>query len=190
MTPDPFSVSGGSGSTTCPEAQSTPPTKRGLQCRHVPHGTEHATHQERAPVSPHASRHCARHLPGEGSGVATYPEAPNPSPDRRRLRSRHVSRGSRPAPCAGRLWRHRVAEAPGPPLGRAPVPARVLWLQTRFLVWEGSGAATCPVTLSPRAYLCIPKMPDIRPIMASPGTRCKQRIKYVCDRSYTAYDRH
>jgi hypothetical protein len=100
MAPDPFSVPESSGSATCPEAQSTPPTRRGLRCHHMPHGTERATHQERAPMSPHAPRHRVRHPPGKGSGVATCPEAPSPSPDRRWLWSRHVPHGSRPAPCA------------------------------------------------------------------------------------------
>jgi hypothetical protein len=84
-----------------------------------------------------------------------------------------MPRGSRPAPCSGKLWHHQVTEAPGPPPGRATVPACVMWLQTRLLVREGSGAITCLVALGPRVYLCIPKMPDIRPIMASLGTRCK-----------------
>jgi hypothetical protein len=75
----------GSGSATCPDAQSTPPTRRGLQCRHVPHGTEHATRQERAPVSPSAPRHRAHHLPEKGSGVTTCPEAPSSSPGGRGL---------------------------------------------------------------------------------------------------------
>jgi hypothetical protein len=81
-----------------------------------------------------------------------------------------MPRGSKPAPCAGRLWRRHVTEAPGPPPGRAPVPPRVLWLQTRLLVREGSGATTCLVALVPRAYPCVPKTPDIRPIIASPDT--------------------
>jgi hypothetical protein len=59
-----------------------------------------------------------------------------------------------------------MTEAPGPLPGRAPVPARVLWLQTHLQVRKGSGSATCLVALSPQVYPCIPKMPDIRPIMA------------------------
>jgi hypothetical protein len=167
-----------------------PLIRRRLRCCHVPYGTEHATHRERAPVSPHAPRHRACHSPGEGSGVAMCPEAPSPSPSRRRLQSYHVPHGSRPAPYAGRLWRHDMTEASGPPPGRAPIPTRVLWLRTRLLVWEGSGATTCLVALGPRAYLCIPKTPDIRPIMALPGTRCRQHIKCICDTSYIAYGRH
>jgi hypothetical protein len=136
----------GSSSATCPEAQNTPPTRRGLRCRHVPHGTKRATHQEMAPVSPRAPRHRARHPLGEGSSVATCLEASSPSSGRRRLRSHHVPRGSRPAPCAGRLWHRHVIKAlrslPGrasvPPhvrgsrlaswCGRAPEPSRAQWL--------------------------------------------------------------
>jgi hypothetical protein len=183
-------VPGGSGSTTCPEAQSTPRARRGLRCCHVPHGTEHATRQEKTLVSPRALRHYVHHSPGEGSSVAMCPKAPSLSTGRRRLWSRHVPRGSRPAPYAGRLWRRHVTEAQGPPPGRAPVSTRVLQLQTHLLVREGSEAAMCPVALGPRVYPCIPMMPDIRPIMALPSTRCMQRIKCVCDRPYTTYGRH
>jgi hypothetical protein len=63
-----------------------------------------------------------------------------------------------------------MIEALGPPPGRAPVLPHVMWPQTCLLVWEGSGAATCPVALGPQAYLCILKTPNSRPIMASPGT--------------------
>jgi hypothetical protein len=163
-----------------------PSVRRGLRCCHVPHGTERATHQERAPVSPRASRHRARHPPGKGFGVVTCPETPSPSPGRRGLWSRHVSHGFRPAPYAVRLWRRHVTEASGPPPGRAPVSSHVLWLQTRLLMREGSGAATCPVALGPRACPCIPKTPDFRLIMTSSGTRCRQRIKCVCDKPYAA----
>jgi hypothetical protein len=83
-----------------------------------------------------------------------------------------------------------VTEAPGPPPGRAPLPARVLRLQTHLLVQEGSGATTFLVALGPQAYPCIPKMPGIKPIMASPGTRCRLCIKCVCDRPYVAYGKH
>jgi hypothetical protein len=39
-----------------------------------------------------------------------------------------------------------------------------------------------------KAYPCVPKAPDIRLIMASPGTRSTQRIKRVQDKPYVAYD--
>jgi hypothetical protein len=151
------------------------PGARELWLRHVPLGTEHATYQERASVSPCAPWHIARHPPGKGFGVITCPEAPGPP----------LSEEARP--CAGRLWRHHVTEAPGPPPSTAPVSPRVLWLQARLLVQEGSGAAMCPVALAPQVCPCIPKMSDIRLIMASSGTRCRQCIKCVCDKPYAAY---
>jgi hypothetical protein len=141
-------------------------------------------------VSPRAPRHRACYPPGKGSGVATCPEVPSPSPSRRGLWSHHVPRGSRPTPCAGRLWRHHMSEAPEPPSGRTLVSPHVMWLQTHLLVQEGSGATTCPVALSPRVCPCVPKTPDIRLIMASPGTRCRQHMKCVCDRPYATYGRH
>jgi hypothetical protein len=141
-------------------------------------------------VSPRAPRHRTRHPSGKGYGVATCPDPSSPSPGRRGLRSRHVPHSSRPAPCVGRPWRRHVTEAPGPPPDRAQVSPHVMWLQTRLLVWEGSGATMCPVYLGPRACPCVPKTPDIRLIMASPGTRCRQRIKCVCDRPYTTYGWH
>jgi hypothetical protein len=141
-------------------------------------------------VSPCAPRHRAHHPLGKGSGVTTWPEAPSPSPGRKGLRSHHVPRGSRPAPCVGRLRCHHVTEAPGPPSGRAPVSPRVMWLQSYFLVQEGTGAAMCPVALDLRACSCVPKTLDTRLIMASPGTRCWQHIKCVCDRPYATYAWH
>jgi hypothetical protein len=63
--------------------------------------------------------------------------------------------------------------APDPPPGAGGFRSRH--------VMSGSWPLACP---------CISKMPDIRLIMASPGTRCRQRIKCVCDRSYAAYGRH
>jgi hypothetical protein len=83
-----------------------------------------------------------------------------------------------------------VTEALGPSPNRAPVSPCVMWLQTRLLVREGSGAATCPVALGPRACPGVPKMPDIRLIIASVGTRCRQHIKCVYDRPYVAYGMH
>jgi hypothetical protein len=88
------------------------PGARELWLRHVPRGTEHATCQERAPVSSCALRHIARHPPGKGSGVATCPDAPSASPTRKVLWCCHVPRGIEPitqqertpeSPCASRL---------------------------------------------------------------------------------------
>jgi hypothetical protein len=145
------------GSTTCREALSTPSARRGLQCSHVPCGTEHTTRQEGALISPRTPRNRACHSPGKGFGVATWPEAPNPSPSRRGHQSCHVPHGSRPAPCTGRLRHHHLTEAPGPPPSRAPVSPCVLWLQTRLLVREGSGSTTCPVALGPGRAHAFPR---------------------------------
>jgi hypothetical protein len=122
---------------------------RRLWLRHMPRGTEHATcqtRQERAPVSPRVLRHRARHASGEGSGVATCPEAPSPSPDRRRLQSRHVPHGYRLAPAqggsgiatwprhqdhrpAGLRYRHvSCGSRPGSWCGRAQEPPCAQWL--------------------------------------------------------------
>jgi hypothetical protein len=87
-----------------------------------------------------------------------------------------ASSASNPTNASHELWRRHVTEALGPPSGRASVPARVMWLQTRLLVREGFGTATCPVALSPRAYPCVLKMPDIRLIMASLGTRASNAL--------------
>jgi hypothetical protein len=190
MALDPLPVPKNSGSAMCPEAQSMPPARRGLRCCHVSRGIECATRHEGALMSPRDPRHRACHPLGKGFGVATWPKAPSPSLDRRGPQSRHVTHGSSPAPCVGRLRHRHVTKAPGPPPGRALISPCVLWLQTRLLVREGSGATTCPVAHSPRACPCIPKTLDIRLIMAPPGTRCRQRIKCVCDRPYAAYDWH
>jgi hypothetical protein len=70
---------------------------------------------QRALAPPRASRHRARHPPGKGSGVATCPEAPSPSPSRKGLRCCHVPRGTEPvtqqeraleSPRASRLQAH------------------------------------------------------------------------------------
>jgi hypothetical protein len=117
-------------------------------------------------VSTRALWHRACHPLGKGTSVATCPEAPCAPLTRRGLRCCHVLRGTEPVTYAGRLWRRHVAEAPGPPPGRTPVPARVLWLQTRLLVQEGSGVTTCPVALglghtraSPRRLTSDPSWP-------------------------------
>jgi hypothetical protein len=51
---DPLPMPESSGFATCPMAQSTPPTRRGLRCRHVPRDTEPVTQQGRTSESPHA----------------------------------------------------------------------------------------------------------------------------------------
>jgi hypothetical protein len=98
MALDPFLMPGGSGSATCPDAQSMPPARRGLRCRHVPHGIERttgqekplvrhvprgtlrATRQERVVVLPPDPRHRAHQPAGEGSEVTMHLMALGPPP--------------------------------------------------------------------------------------------------------------
>jgi hypothetical protein len=104
-----------------PTAPDSAPGRGGLRCRHVSPRLQTRSRCQRALASPRAPWHRARHPLGEGSGVATCPAAPNPPPGtegsgitmcpmatspppcRRGLQSHHVSRSSRPVPCAGRL---------------------------------------------------------------------------------------
>jgi hypothetical protein len=137
-----------------PHGSRSVPGAKELWLRHVLRGIEHATRQKRAPVSPRAPWHRARHLPRKGSGVTTCPEAPCAPPARKGLwcchvprgtepitrQERapesprgHIPRGSRPTPCAGRLLRRHMTEAPRPPLDGASVSPRVLWLHIRLL---------------------------------------------------------
>jgi hypothetical protein len=69
---------------------------------------------------------------GKGPGVATCSTAPDSPPGAGGLCYRHVPRGTRPA----------VRQ------GRASVSPRVLRLQIRPLVREGSSIVTCPKALS------------------------------------------
>jgi hypothetical protein len=102
----------GSGVTTCSEASSTPPARRGLQCRHVPRGTKPVTLQERALESPCVSWLQARPLRSkalassrdrgirttaqQGFGIAMCYVAPDLPPGVGGLWSRHVPYGPRP----------------------------------------------------------------------------------------------
>jgi hypothetical protein len=95
----------GSGVATCLEAPSTPPTRKGLQCHHVPQGTERATHKERAPVSSRAPRHLDHRPTG--------------------LRYRHMSCGSRPASWCGRASEPPRAQWPSAPRSARAFPRRL-----------------------------------------------------------------
>jgi hypothetical protein len=102
----------GSGVVTCLEAPCASPARRGLQCCHVPRGTEPVTRQEKAPESPRGSWIQARPLRRkalasprargtrttvwQGSGTTTCHVALDPSPGEGGLRSRHVPSGSQP----------------------------------------------------------------------------------------------
>jgi hypothetical protein len=158
-------------------------------------------------VSPRAPWHRAHHPPGKGSGVTTCP----------RHRVRHPpGKVSGVATCSKHRTRHPTGEGsrvttclttPGRPMRR-----KALTLPrdrgTRTTAPQGSGITTChvapdtpsgaeglqsrhvPSGPQPRACPCIPKMPDIRLIVASPDMRCRQRIKCICDMSYAVYGWH
>jgi hypothetical protein len=117
----------GSGSATCPKAQGMQPARRGLQCRHVPHGTEQATCQERALVSPRASRHRARHPPGEGSGVCQMPRGTEPV-----TRQERASESPRASCLQARPLCRKALTSPHD-------------RGTRTTARQGFGTATCPV---------------------------------------------
>jgi hypothetical protein len=156
---------------------------------------------------PRVRRHRARHPPGKGPGVTTCPEAPCVPLTKRGLQCCHVPRGIEPitrqekapeSPHASWLQArplHRKALASPRDRGLGTTAPQGFGTDTCPAApdpppgAEGSGATTCLVALGPRAYPCVPKTSDIMPIMASPGMRCRQRIKYVSDRPYTAYGR-
>jgi hypothetical protein len=94
--PDLLPMLESSSSAMYPMAQSTPPTRRGLRCRHMPHGTEPVTRQGRAPESQRVSWLLAHPLrrkalaspcdrgtrttARQGSDIVTCPMAPDPPP--------------------------------------------------------------------------------------------------------------
>jgi hypothetical protein len=154
----------------------------------VPRGIEHATCQKRALVSSCAPWHRVRHPEGKGSGVTMCCEASCAPPARKGLRCCHVTEAPSPSPGRRGLQSHHV------PRGSRLTPLRRKALAslrdrgTRTTAWQGSSIATCPEAPEPspgagglrshhvpsgsrpRACPCVLKMPDIRLIMASPGT--------------------
>jgi hypothetical protein len=110
-----------------PRLQTRSQYQRGLRCRHVSHGTEHATCQERALASPHAPWHRARHPSGEGSGVVMCPVAHSSPPIRRGLRCRHVPRGTKTTTRQGFGIDTCHVSRPVSWCGRAPRPPHVQW---------------------------------------------------------------
>jgi hypothetical protein len=111
----------------------------------------------------------ARRSARNGSGVTTCPTALDPPPGAEGLWRSHVRPG--PPPSREGLRCHHMSRSsrPASRYGRALASPRAPWL---------SASEACP---------CVPKAPDIRLIMASPGTRSRQRIKCVQDKPYTAY---
>jgi hypothetical protein len=155
--------------------------------RHVPHGTGHATRQGRALMSPHIPRLQTR---------SRYERA-LPSP-----------RATEPATWQGRVpvspwvpclhtplsvWEGSgVATCPvplGPPPDREGLRCHHVSCGPRPASWCGRAMASprAPWLSASEACLCVPKAPDIRLIMASLGTRSRQRVKCVQDKPYAAY---
>jgi hypothetical protein len=113
----------GSDVATCHMTLGLPLGRGGLQYHHVSHGFRPTFRCRRTLTSPHVSWHQARHLAGEGSGVATSLAVPDPPPGVGGLCHRYVSRDIRPAPWQRGLWRHHVSRGtrPAPRQGRALV---------------------------------------------------------------------
>jgi hypothetical protein len=171
-----------------PIAPDPAPGAEELWHHHVPYGTGNANRQKRALVSlcilrlqtrllvrralasPRALWHRALHPTGEGSRVTTCLMAPDSS---------LAWEGSGVIMCPTHpdhhftgLWYHHVScgSRSTSRCERALKPPCALW---------PSASKACP---------CVPKTHDIRLIIASPGTRSRQHIKYIQDKSYTAYD--
>jgi hypothetical protein len=130
-----------------PHSSRSVPGARELWLRHVPQGTEHATRQKWVPVSSCAPWHRARHPPGKGSGVAMCPESPCAPPTRKGLQCCHVPRGTEPI-----TWQERALESPhASQLQARPLHRKALasphYRGNRTTARQGSGIATCPMTL-------------------------------------------
>jgi hypothetical protein len=117
--------------------------------RHMSRGTEHATRQKMASVSPRALWHRACHLSEKGSGVATCPKAHCVPLTWRGLWCCHVARGTEPVTRQEKAldsprdsWlqaQPRRREALASPHGRG----------TGTTARQGFGTGTCPVAPDP-----------------------------------------
>jgi hypothetical protein len=125
------------------------------------------------------------HCPLEkGSGVTTCPTAPDPPPGAGGLWCRHVPLG--PLPGREGLQRHHVLS--GPPPSREGLHRHHVSCDSRPASRCGRILASprVPWLLASEASLRIPKALDIRLVMASPGKRSRQGIKYIQDKPYAA----
>jgi hypothetical protein len=119
-----------------------------------------------------ATCHRVHHLTGKGSGVTTCPMAPD-------------------SPLSARgLWHHHVPRTTSPPLDREELRCRHVSYGSRPTSRCGRAPASphAPWLLASEACQCVPKTPNVRLIMASPGMQSRQCIKYVQKKSYMAYD--
>jgi hypothetical protein len=163
----------------------------------------------RALASPCAPWHRARHPTGKSSTITTCPVTADPSSIVGGLLRRHVPRATGPATLHGRasvsphVPRHQtrllVWECSGVvmcPMALGLLPGREE-LRCHHMSCGSRPTSRCGRALaSPRApWLsaseacpCVPKASDIRLIIASPGTRSRQRIKCVQNKVYVTCD--
>jgi hypothetical protein len=144
----------------------------------------------------------------EGSSITMCPTAPDLPPGMGGLWCRHVPFTTRPATQQGRapvsphvLWlqtRLQVQEgssiatcpmALGPPPGKDELRCCHVSCGSRpaSRCRRAQASPRAPWPSAYEACPCIPKVPNIRLIMATPSTRSRQRIKCVQDKPYVAY---
>jgi hypothetical protein len=183
------------------------PGSEGFRCYRVSTRLQTRSRCRRALSSPCAPWHRTCHLTGKGFGVTTCPVTLDPPPGAGGSgvtsapwhQARYpVGKGSSvtmcptaldPPPSTGGLWCRHVPHGTGPTTqqGRAPVSPCVLWLRTCPWCERAQPSPHAPWLSASEVSSCVPKKPDIRHIMASPGMRSKQHIKYVEDKPCTAY---
>jgi hypothetical protein len=147
----------GSGVAMCPVALGLPSGRGGLRCHHVSRSSKAASWCGRALESPCVPWYQTRPPAGEGSGVATSPAFQT---------CLLVREDSSAATCS---------MAPGrPPAGEG---SGVSWLSVCYGPQaKGKYLAGLLTRLGPpasKAFLCVPKTPNIRLIMTSPGMQSR-----------------
>jgi hypothetical protein len=147
-----------------------PPGREGLQCHHMSYGSRSASRCGRALASPRATE------PATQQGRAlVLPRVPW-------LQTRlPVWEGSGVVTCP---------VPPGPPPRREGLRCRHMSYSSRPSSWCGRALTSprAPWLSAFEARPCVPKAPNIRLIMASPGTQSRQHIKCVQDMPYATYD--
>jgi hypothetical protein len=163
VAPNPLLVREGSGVATCPVAPGTPPDWEGLWCRHVSCDSR---------PTPSAGGLCRCHVQS------------GPPPGRKGLRCHH---DSRPTSRYRRALGSPHPARPIAPQGRPPLSPRVPWLQTRLRCGRALASSHAPWLSAHEVCPCVPKVPGVRLIMASPGMRSRQRIKCIQDKPNISY---